>query len=135
MARFNWLEKLELTAAGLILDVSKLLPGQPDGVIGVPLLVTEKSEHFRVHFQRVGAFRLVPEPFNQVSDRAEEHCDFLLQENASDYLSEMTDAARFAAGIPSGGTLLHFIVYTENHVVHVLTAQKPSITSVSAVGP
>ena len=134
MYRFHWLEKLEHDGQALVLNLAELLRGEPDEFIGLPLIVKPESPRFRVYFAEVGAFKTVPEMFNEVSESAEKITPFLFQEPSSSYMLEMKDQMELSRGIQVD-TLLHYIVYAENTVTHVLAASQPDISEGSRNGP
>ena len=99
-----------------------------------PIGVMPESTRHRIHFRNVGAFRVVPEPFNDVSDDAVRVSPFLFREAASRYLKEM-EGAMHLANIPTNSGVMHYVVYTENHVVHVLTSSEPQVIAITGNGP
>jgi hypothetical protein len=134
MYRFHWLERMDHDGQALNLHVAALLHGEPDGLVGLPLEITPDSPRFRVHFTEVGAFKTVPEMFNEVSESAHKVGPFLFQEFGSSYMLEMKDAMELSRGI-AADALLHYIVYAENAVTHVLAASPPQVFEGSGNGP
>ena len=134
MHRFHWLERLEHDGQSLVLHLAELLRGEPDGLVGSPLEVMPESPRFRVHFADVGAFKTLPEMFNEVSESASKIGPFLFQEASSPYMLEMKDAMELSRNIPMG-ILQHYIVYAENAVTHVLAASPPEFSEGSSNGP
>ena len=134
MYRFHWLEKMEHDGQALVLHLAELLRGEPDGLIGLPLEVMPESPRFRVHFAEVGAFKTVPEMFNEVSESANKIGPFLFQESSSPYILEMKDVMELSRNIPMD-TLQHYIVYAENTVTHILAASPPQVSEGSSNGP
>jgi hypothetical protein len=134
MYRFHWLERMEFDGAALVLHLAEMLRGDPDGGLGVPLEVRCESPRFRVSFGQVGAFKTVPEMFDEISETAERLEPFLFHESGSRYATEMKDAMWLAREIPEG-SLLHYAVLTENVVVHVLAAEQPKVLEVPDNAP
>jgi hypothetical protein len=82
----------------------------------------------------VGAFKTVPEMFNEVSEAAEKLEPFLFRETSSTYAAEMKDAMWLACEIPEGAAL-HYAVYAENVVTHVLSGTPPKVFGVPSDAP
>ena len=129
MHQFHWLEKLDFDGEELVVHLAELLRGQPDGLLGHPLEVRADSARYRVHFRSVGAFKTLPEMFNELSEAANKLEPFLFQESESAYATEMKDAMELARPIPSG-SLQHYVVYAENVVTHVLASAGPQVSRI-----
>lgn len=129
MQTFHWLEKFDFDGHALVVQVAQLVRGEPDGAIGHPLEVTPDSARYRVHFPVVGAFKTVPELFNEVSETANKVDVFLFHEPDSAYAAEMQHAMALASDIPGGG-VQHYVVHAENVVTHVLAASAPQVSRV-----
>jgi hypothetical protein len=114
--------------------LAELLQGEPDELIGLPLEVRTESPRFRVAFESIGAFKAVPEMYNELSDSAQTIKPFLFLETGSVYLSEMKSAMEFGAGIHPD-VLKHYVVYADNTVIHVLTAAAPKVFGEASNGP
>jgi len=141
MSKFHWLEKLELGELQVLTAcVAELLPsGRPEPSLGLtthaltPIGVTAGSRRYQVQFRNVGAYKVVPEPYNEVSSSASHLEPFLLREMASSYLEQM-EGAMHLANIPNVDGVMHYVVYAENHVVHVLTSSDPTILAMAGNG-
>jgi len=134
MYRFYWLEKLEFDGEGLVVHLAELLRGEPDGLIGLPLDVQPESPRHRVSFSTTGAFKTLPEMFNEVSEDADRIAPFLFRELNSPYMTEMKDAMELSRGIPPD-QMHHYVVYAENTVTHVLSAVAPKVFAGTQDGP
>jgi hypothetical protein len=142
MSKFHWLEKLELGELQVLTAcVAELLPSaRPEPLLGLrshslrPIGVTAGSRRYQVQFHNVGAYKVVPEPYNEVSTSASRLEPFLLREITSSYLEQM-EGAMHLANIPNIRDVMHYVIYAENHVVHVLTSSEPTILAIAANGP
>jgi hypothetical protein len=134
MHRFHWLERMEFEGAALVLHLAEMLRGAPDGGLGVPLEIRPDSPRFRVCFGEVGAFKTVPEMFDEISANAGRLEPFLFRESGSNYSAEMKEAMWLAREIPAE-SLLHYVVLAENVVTHVLAAEPPRVFEVSNNAP
>ncbi len=127
MHSYYWLEKMEHGGESLVLHLAQLVCGEQDEFIGLPLVVKPESPRFSVHFGEVGAFKTVPEMFDEVSEGAEKVRAFLFRESSSAYMKEMGERLELARDIEPG-SLRHHIVYAENAVTHVLSAHAPVVS-------
>ena len=143
MSKFHWLEKLELDDGQVLMArIAELLPAGPAELLPfglstqlvTPIGARPDSSRYEVHFRNVGAFRVVPEPFNELSLEAERLQPFLFKEIASSYLESMEGAMNLA-NIPINEGVMHYVIYTDNHVVHVLTSSEPKLIVLAAHGP
>ena len=131
-AKFHILEDVRFSNGILSIEIADLNTGMPDGLVGLPLVVTEQSQRYLVQFPAIAGFRSVPEPLNGLSDSSKEVYPFLFLEMDSEYLRECAnDAKYFVYGSerPENPSIRHYVVYGENTVIHVLSATEPHVTS------
>lgn len=110
----------------LTVDVVELVSMEPEGLTGEP----HAPPRFRLRFLDVVAFHVEPEIQNRVSGSMEEVHPFLYLETDSKYVPEMAWAASMYAGIDDGAAQAHYVAYTENLVMHILSPNPPEVTAV-----
>jgi hypothetical protein len=117
----------------LSLLVVELLQGEPDGVIGLPLVKRPESRRYRVEFSCVGHFKVGPEPFANISSNAIQQTEFLYREPESQYLRDLGGSVSIfpmSRPWPANPVIRHYVVYAENFVLEVLAAVEPSVQEV-----
>lgn len=127
-SKFHIIDDVKFTPNTLSLYITSLHTGKPDGLIGLPLVVTELSSRYLVEFEVVGRFQVVNEAFNKFKKPYEKITEFLYKMIDSQYLQEYGDSAKFfVRGTTSETTIEHYVVYSENFVVDVLSGTPPII--------
>ena len=111
----------------LTVELVELRPMAPDGLIGTPWGITEASNRCKVRFLAVVAFCVEPEIANSLGSSVQKIEPFLFRQTCTDYTVKMGWAASMYVGLPSETVQTHFVVYSENLVVHVLTPNQPEI--------
>jgi len=133
MPSHHIVEELAFREAKLSLLVVELLQGEPDGLIGLPLVKRAESRRYTVEFSCVGHFKVGPEPFANISSNAIKEADFLYREPESQYLQDLRDSVStfpMTRPWPANPVVRHYIVYAENFVLEVLAAVEPSVQEV-----
>jgi len=108
--------------ASLIVRVVELIKGEPDGMIGTPLLVGAKSRRYIVNFNGVTEFRSRAEPCFAWDGQAKDKSDFLCECVGSDYVRQICP---FGEGAKE--PTRHFVVFTETVVLEVLSSNEPTV--------
>jgi hypothetical protein len=116
LVEFIWKE------ATVKLKVAELLEGEPDGCIGLPLVIDESSKVFEVTLSNVYEFKSVSEPFFHLDGKRQKINDFVWEVIGSEYRK----TAGFYGSKPE--TARHFIVFTETLVFEALSDTEPVIT-------
>jgi hypothetical protein len=133
MPSYHIVDDLAFRERKLSLLVVELLQGEPDGLIGLPLVKRPESRRYRVEFTCVGHFKVGPEPFANISSNAIKQTDFLYREPESQYLRGLGDSVStfpMSRPWPENQVIRHYVVYAENFVLEVLAAVEPSIQEV-----
>jgi len=133
MPSYHFVDDLAFREGKLSLLVVELLQGEPDGVIGLPLVKRPESHRFRVEFSCIGHFKVGPEPFANISSNAIKQTDFLYCEPESQYLRDLADSVStfpMSRPWPENPVVRHYVVYAENFVLEVLAAVEPSTQEV-----
>lgn len=122
--KFWDLENVTYCHATLTVRIAEMRQGEPDGCVGLPLLVTDESERITLHFDNVTEFRSCAEPCY----RYEKDVTRLTA-----YLDERTGSQFLQTTCPYGGgakdPARHFCVLTERIVIEVLANALPRIES------
>lgn len=118
------LESVTYLHPTLTVHIAKMHQGEPDGYVGLPLLVTDESEHITLHFDNVTEFRSCAEPcFQHEGDVT----------RLTPYLHECTSSEFSQTACPFGrgakNPARHFFVFTERVVIEVLANAQPRIES------
>lgn len=108
--------------ASLTVRIVELVDGEPDGGIGIPLVVGADSRRYTIHFKGVTEFRSKAEPCYDTDSERTDISEFLWEDHSSDYVDE---ACSFGEGAKDPAR--HFCVYTESVVVEVLSSHEPRI--------
>ena len=113
--------------SSLSIQLTALHRGEPDGGIGIPLIVTKDSSKYLVNFERAGRFRVLSEAFNELKKPYEKINNFLYGMLDSKYLREHESSAKIFTNIPFDAEIKHYMVYSEFFVVDVLASEPPII--------
>jgi len=110
--------------ATVSLKIAELLEGEPDGCVGLPLVIDERSKVFEVTLSNVYEFKSVSEPFFHLDGERQKVNNFVWEAIGSEY--------RKTAGFygPTPETARHFIIFTETLVFEVLSNTAPIISLV-----
>jgi hypothetical protein len=131
-SKFHIIDKLKFLPSTLLIQLTSLHTGQPNGLIGLPLTITDESSRYLVKFDHVGRFRVINEAFNQFTEPYERISYFLYRMINSQYLQEYGETAKiFAHDVPHDAIIEHYVVYSEFYVVDVLSARPPTIELLS----
>ncbi len=131
-SKFHIIDELKFFPSTLLIQLTSLHTGKPDGLIGLPLTITDESARYLVEFEHVGRFRVINEAFNQFKEPYERITYFLYRMIDSQYLQEYSETAKiFAHDVPHDAVIEHYVVYSEFYVVDVLSAQPPSVEKIS----
>ena len=134
MPNYHVVDDLAFRQGKLSLLVVELLPGEPDGLIGLPLVKRPESRRYRVEISCVAHFKVGPEPFANISSNAIRQTDFLFHEPDSQYLRDLADSVStfpMSRPWPENPVVRHYVVYAENFVLDVLTPVEPSVQEVA----
>ena len=127
-SKFHIINEIKFLPGSLTIQLTSLRNGVPDGLVGLPLTVTNESSRYLVTFEKVGRFRVISEVFNEFKEPYEEITNFVYRMIDSKYLQEYSETARiFAYDIPDDADIKHYAVYSEYYVVDVLAAKSPTI--------
>ena len=112
----------KLRGGTVTLKVAELVTGEPDGAIGLPLVIDDRSKIFEVTIFNVVEFKSVSEPFFHLDGERREINDFVWEAIGSEY--------KKTVGFYGGATeetTRHFIVFTETLVFEALSNTEPVI--------
>lgn len=119
-----YFELLDMTyqAAQLVIRVANLVEGQPDGLIGLPLIISDESEIYKIEFSNIAEFRSTSEPCFSEEGEEKEITNFLSESIGSEYAKTVC-----VCGVGAREPARHFFVYTESVVIEVLANEEPVI--------
>lgn len=120
--RFFDLVDIAYSDATLVVRVTELLEGKPDGYVGTPLVVTPQSGTFRIKFDSVAEFRTNAEQCFSSEGIRRDIASFVFECLNSTYA---TKACPLGLGAKDGAR--HFVVFTESVVVEALSPYEPTI--------
>src|SRR5688572_30807740 len=127
-SKFHIINEIKFLPSVLTIQLTSLHSGEPDGLVGLPLTITNESSKYLVTFEKVGRFRVISEAFNEFREPYEEITTFVYRMIDSRYLQEYGETAKtFTYDIPQDADIKHYAVYSEYYVVDVLAAQSPTI--------
>jgi len=127
-SKFHVINEIKFLPSALTIRLTSLHEGEPDGAIGLPLMVTKESSQYLVKFEHVGRFRVINEAFNEFKEPYEEITNFVYRMIDSHYLQEYGETAKtFAFDVPHDAKINHYVVYSEYYVVDILSASPPSV--------
>jgi hypothetical protein len=109
----------------MTLKVAELVEGEPNGYIGLPLVINEKSKIFEVTLSNVFEFKSVTEPFFCPDGEERKINDFVWEAIGSEYIK----TAGFYGPTPE--TARHFIIFSERIVFEALCETEPVIRVIS----
>lgn|SRR6185503_18017303 len=127
-SKFHIINEIKFLPSALTIRLTSLHTGKPDGLIGLPLTVTNESSSYLVQFEHVGRFRVISEAYNEFKEPCEKITNFVYKMIDSKYLQEYGGSAKiFAHDIPHEAEIKHYVVYSEFYVVDVLATESPTI--------
>ena len=127
-SKFHIIDEIKFSPSALTIRLTALHNGKPDGLIGLPLTVTNESSRYLVKFEHVGRFRVISEAFNEFKEPYEEITNFVYRMINSQYLQDYGETAKiFAFDVPHDAKIEHYAVYSEYYVVDILSASPPSV--------
>jgi len=115
---------LRFQDAELTVRVVTLVEGPPDGFLGTPMVVGERSEFFTVVFPEVAEFRSTAEPCFVARGERTDLAEFLFECTGTDY----PDRACPLGIAPSATRKRHYCLATESIVLEVLSAVPPVVS-------
>lgn len=99
------------TDGELSIELVELHQGEPDGYVGLPLTITDKSKKILVTFSKVGHFKTECETYSSLSRDAIQLNSLVFEEKDSEYLSRNIESAQFAVSLNTKQTSIqHYIV-------------------------
>ena len=119
------LEELKYRDDTLSVTIVTLMRGEPDGAIGIPLVVGDQSNWYKIEFQGVTDFRSQAEPCFNYHGEERQLSDYLFECFKTEYLES---ACPFGAGAGLDPPR-HYYVFTESVVINVLSMSEPIITT------
>lgn len=93
-------------------------------------IIPDCSEKFVIVFEDYIVYQVRNESYTSYDDSEEKRGVYLLEFNKSgflDYLSSATDACRLQDDSFYPGPWKHYGVYTQNHIVDVITQEEPKV--------
>jgi hypothetical protein len=127
-SKFHIIDEINFLPSALTIRLTALHNGKPDGLIGLPLMVTNESSRYLVKFEHVGRFRVINEAWNEFKKPYEEITNFVYRMIDSQYLQKYDETAKmFAFDVPYDAKIEHYVVYSENYVVDILSASPPTV--------
>jgi len=124
ISRFWQLLSLTYQEATLTICVASLHKGNPDGLVGVPLVLNEESKAFKISFEPTEEYRSKSEPCFTHEETDISITDYLFERPDSTYCKE---ACPFGAGSSLTEAMRHFYVFTESAVIEVLCTNLPAV--------
>ena len=106
------------------LIVAELVEGEPDGRVGFPLVIDERSKIFEVILSGVVEFKSVSEPCFHLDGEKKKINDFVFEAIDSEYRKT---ACPFILRTTNPYSRRHFVIYTETLVFEVLSDTEPII--------
>lgn len=106
----------------LTIEVAELVKGEPDGYIGIPLVVNATSRRWTIYFEHVAEFRSRAEPCFAAEGAQHDLTDFLFECVNSEYINQLCPC-----GVGAREPARHFGIYTESVVLEILASQEPKI--------